>query len=424
MFEFVNDRVDNACIKVVGVGGAGGNAVNRMIEGGLTGVEFIAINTDNQALQQSQAPHRIQIGDRLTQGLGSGGIPMTGRAAVQESQDLVAEAVDGANMVFVTAGMGGGTGTGAAPVVAETARAMGALTVGIVTKPFEFEGRQRLRHAEEGLEELREAVDTLIVIPNQRLLAVVGDDVSLLDSFRLADEVLLRATRGISELITVPALINLDFADVRTVMAGMGDAIMGTGEAIGEGRAIEATNQAISSPLLEDVSIAGARGVLISFTGGRDLSLREVSEAANLVCETAGPDAHIIFGAMISEEMEGNLRVTVVATGVGSREPRSRRAIPVEKRVQEPQPVAPSDDWDRPAFRRREGFLPRWKSGQSTPGNPGSQPGTHPGANPNLNQSQEAKNRQEVKNRLADRPKTKSGRDDLDRPTFLRAHAD
>ncbi|NNE09404.1 MAG: cell division protein FtsZ, partial [Gemmatimonadetes bacterium] len=302
--------------------------------------------------------------------------------------------------------------------------AMGALTVGIVTKPFEFEGRQRLRHAEEGLEELREAVDTLIVIPNQRLLAVVGDDVSLLDSFRMADEVLLRATRGISELITVPALINLDFADVRTVMAGMGDAIMGTGEAIGEGRAIEATNQAISSPLLEDVSIAGARGVLISFTGGRDLSLREVSEAANLVCETAGPDAHIIFGAMISEEMEGNLRVTVVATGVGSREPQSRRAIPVEKRVQEPQPVAPSDDWDRPAFRRREGFLPRWKSGQGSSGNPGSQPGTHPGGNPNLNQKQETKNRQEVKNRLADRPKTKSGRDDLDRPTFLRAHAD
>lgn len=420
MFEFVNDRVDNACIKVVGVGGAGGNAVNRMIDGGLTGVEFIAINTDNQALQQSQAPHRIQIGDRLTQGLGSGGIPMTGRAAIQESQDLVAEAVDGANMVFVTAGMGGGTGTGAAPVVAETARAMGALTVGIVTKPFEFEGRQRLRHAEEGLEELREAVDTLIVIPNQRLLAVVGDDVSLLDSFRMADEVLLRATRGISELITVPALINLDFADVRTVMAGMGDAIMGTGEAIGEGRAIEATNQAISSPLLEDVSIAGARGVLISFTGGRDLSLREVSEAANLVCETAGPDAHIIFGAMISEEMEGNLRVTVVATGVGSREPQARRSIPVEKRVQEPQPVAPTDDWDRPAFRRREGFLPRWKSGQNAPGNPAA----NPGANPNMNQQQETKNRQEVKNRLAERPKTKSGRDDLDRPTFLRAHAD
>ncbi len=393
MFEFVTEQRNSAKIKVIGVGGAGGNAVNRMIEGGLTGVEFITINTDSQALEQSQAPHRIQIGERSTQGLGSGGIPDIGREAVLESRDLILESLEGSNMVFVTAGMGGGTGTGAAPVVAECARELGALTVGIVTRPFEFEGRQRMRHSDEGLEELRDMVDTLIVIPNQRLLSIVGDDVSLLSAFTLADEVLLRATRGISELITVPALINLDFADVRTVMAGMGDAIMGTGEASGENRAIEATNQAISSPLLEDVTMAGARGVLISFSGGKDLSLREVSEAASLVCETAGEEAHIIFGATVSDELEGSIRVTVVATGVGTRGgPQKKKLIPVEKRVHEVSDELALDDLKRPAFRRREGFFPRWRQ------------------NPSVNE------------RPA--PADARSRDDLDRPTFLRAHAD
>lgn len=388
MFEFVSEQVDAARIKVVGVGGAGGNAVNRMIAGGLTGVEFIAINTDSQALQMSQAGNRIQIGEKSTRGLGSGGVPSMGREAMRESLEVVTEAIDGANMVFVTAGMGGGTGTGAAPLVAEAARSIGALTVAIVTKPFEFEGRQRLKHADDGLEELRECVDTLIVIPNERLLSVVGDDVTLVQAFTMADEVLLRATRGISELITVPALINLDFADVRTVMAGMGDAIMGTGEATGDGRALEATNQAISSPLLEDVTIAGARGVLISFSGGPDLSLKEVSDAASLVCDTAGSDAHIIFGATVSDELEGTVRVTVVATGVGARAPERRKVIPCESRVSRTEAIAETIDLDRPAFKRREGFFPRWKS------------------NPSVNQA------------------SGKGAEDLDRPTFLRAQAD
>ncbi len=388
MFEFVSEQVDAARIKVVGVGGAGGNAVNRMIAGGLAGVEFIAVNTDSQALQLSQAGNRLQIGEKATRGLGSGGIPAIGREAVEESRDIVLEALDGANMVFVTAGMGGGTGTGAAPVVAEAARSIGALTVAIVTKPFDFEGRQRLRHAEEGLDELRECVDTLIVIPNERLLSVVGDDVTLIEAFTMADEVLLRATRGISELITIPALINLDFADVRTVMAGMGDAIMGTGEATGDGRALEATNQAISSPLLEDVTLAGARGVMISFSGGKDLSLREVSDAASLVCDTAGQDAHIIFGATVSDELEGTVRVTVVATGVGSRTPERRRVIPCEKRVNRTEETIENRELERPAFKRREGFFPRWKS------------------SPSVNQA------------------GAKGGEDLDRPTFLRAQAD
>jgi len=391
VFEFVTEQSKRARIKVAGVGGAGGNAVNRMIDSGVSGVEFVTLNTDSQALQMSRAQHRIQIGEQVTLGLGSGGQPEVGRRAIEESREMLYDSLDGANMVFVTAGMGGGTGTGASPIVAEVARELNALTVGIVTKPFEFEGRQRMRQAEEGIAELKAMVDTLIVIPNQRLLSVAGPDVTLLNAFTMADEVLLRATRGISELITQPALVNLDFADVKTIMANMGDAIMGTGAAEGENRAIEATNQAISSPLLEDVTIAGARGVLISVSGGPDMTLREVNEATSLVCETAGHEANIIFGAMVSEELEGEIRVTVIATGVGARESVRPRVIPCESRVRRTEPLAEVSEvseLQRPAFQRRSGMLSRWKSQMRTTRQVGGDD------------------------------------DDLDTPTFLRAQAD
>ena len=392
MFEFVPEQINAACIKVVGVGGAGGNAINRMIDAGLSGVEFLSVNTDSQALEQSHASHRLQVGEKVTGGLGSGGLPEVGRRAVEESREMIVDVLDGANMVFVTAGMGGGTGTGAAPVIAEVAREVGALTVGVVTKPFEFEGQRRMRQAEEGLAELKSHVDTLIVIPNQRLLTVVGPSVSLLEAFATADEVLLRATRGISELITMPALVNLDFADVRTIMANMGDALMGTGAASGENRAIEATQEAISSPLLEDVTIQGAKGVLISISGGNDLTLQEVNEATSLVCETAGREANIIFGAKISDDLAGEVRVTVIATGVGSHEAKGsgekvRRVIPREARVERNEEQVEVQDLQRPAFRRREGMLSRWKT--------------------------QRKSIRQTRNE-----------DDLDTPTFLRAQAD
>jgi cell division protein FtsZ len=362
VFEFVNEHVEGARIKVAGVGGAGGNAVNRMVDARLAGVDFIAMNTDAQALQMSQAPYRIQIGEKTTMGRGSGGLPEVGRRAIEESRETLYDVFEGAEMVFVTAGMGGGTGTGASPIVAEVAREIGALTVGIVTKPFEFEGRQRMRQADEGIAELRAMVDTLIVIPNQRLLTVAAREVTFLDAFAMADEVLLRATRGISELITKPALVNLDFADVKTIMRNMGNAIMGTGAASGEGRATEATNQAISSPLLEDLSIAGARGVLISVSGGPDMTLHEVNDAVSMVCESAGSDANIIFGALINEELRGEIRVTVVATGIGAHDALRPRGIPAENRIRRLEPVADIPDLHRPAFQRREGIVARWKT--------------------------------------------------------------
>jgi cell division protein FtsZ len=332
-FEFEERPRSEAKIKVVGVGGAGGNAINRMIDAGLVGMEFIGVNTDAQALAHSKATRRVQIGSRLTQGLGSGALPDVGREAIEEDRELVRESLLGANMVFVTAGMGGGTGTGAAPVVAELAREAGALTVGIVSKPFQFEGRKRMEQAEQGLRELRERVDTLIIIPNQRLLSIVMKDTTLVQAFRMADEVLHQATKGISDLIMVPGLVNLDFADVRTIMASMGDAIMGTGSARGEHRAVEAANGAISSPLLEDVSISGARGILINISGGNDLTLFEVSEATNIVHEAAGEDANIIFGAVVDDSLAGEIRVTVIATGIGTRTqgarwPTERAAMP------------------------------------------------------------------------------------------------
>lgn len=317
MFEFEEASENRALIRIIGIGGAGSNAVNTMISAGLTGVDFIAANTDAQALRVNLAPTKVQLGGALTKGLGAGADPETGRRATSESEEELREYLMGSDMVFVTAGMGGGTGTGGAPVVARVAREMGSLTVGVVTKPFLFEGKKRMRQAEEGLRQLREHVDTLICIPNQRLLAAASRSQPLLEAFHKADEVLLQAVRGISDLITVHGLINLDFADVRTIMANMGMAIMGTATASGENRAEEAARHAIASPLLEDISIRGARGVLINITGSQNLTLHEVNEAATLIQEEADEEANIIFGAVIDENLVDEIRITVIATGFG-----------------------------------------------------------------------------------------------------------
>ncbi|MDZ7342855.1 MAG: cell division protein FtsZ, partial [candidate division KSB1 bacterium] len=317
--------------KVVGVGGAGGNAINRMISAGLIGVEFIGINTDLQALNMCKAPIRLQIGKNLTKGLGAGANPEVGRKAIEEDRDAVFNALKDTDMVFVTAGMGGGTGTGAAPIVAEVAKDLGALTVAIVTKPFLFEGPKRMKRAEEGLQELKERVDTLIVIPNQRLLSIVSKDTRLNKAFQMADEVLYNATKGISDLISVPGLINLDFADVRTVMSEMGDALMGSAVASGEDRAIQAAQNAIRSPLLEEVSIAGALGLLVNVTGGEDLTLSEVDAAANIIQQAVGQDANVIFGAVIDEQFKDQIRVTVIATGFSQNGRKSKPALARKK---------------------------------------------------------------------------------------------
>ena len=316
-FNFAADFIGYADIKVVGVGGSGGNAINRMIAAGLQGVEFIALNTDAQVLDQNLAEKKIQIGVETTRGLGAGANPDVGRKAIEENRAEVAERIGTPNLVFITAGMGGGTGTGAAPVVAEIAKASGALTVAIVTKPFRFEGKKRSIQAEKGLEELKSHVDTLITIPNERLLEIVDKRTTLTQAFAEADEVLHQATKGISDLITIPGLINCDFADVRTVMKEMGDALMGTGHGKGEDKAMAAAREAISSPLLENVSIGGAKGVLINVTGGEDMTLFDVNEATSLIYEEAGTDANIIFGAVIDPSMEDQMRVTVIATGFG-----------------------------------------------------------------------------------------------------------
>jgi cell division protein FtsZ len=318
MIELVGrSEVLGARIKVIGIGGGGGNAVNTMIFSGLPGVEFITANTDVQALGASLAPTKLQLGAQLTKGLGAGANPDVGRQAALDDSEIIRDHLGGADMVFITAGMGGGTGTGGAPVIARIAKEQGALTVAVVTKPFQFEGKKRMRQADEGMQELKDAVDTLIAIPNQRLLAIAGRDTSLLDTFKRADDILLQAVRGISDLITVHGLINLDFADVRTIMAEMGMAMMGAGSASGENRAVEAAQKAVSSPLLEDISIHGAKGVLINITGSHDLSLHEVNEAATLIQEEAHEDATIIFGAVIDEQMGDEIRITVIATGFG-----------------------------------------------------------------------------------------------------------
>jgi len=320
------DDVNHAKILVIGVGGGGGNAVNTMISGNLDGVEFVAANTDRQALEANLAPHKIGLGGTLTKGLGAGANPDIGRRAAEESIQQIADAISGADMVFVTAGMGGGTGTGAAAVIAQVARDCGALTVGVVTKPFGFEGKKRSKNADEGIDRLNAAVDTLIVIPNNRLLALAGNQMSMVDAFRRADSILLNAVQGISDLMTVPGLINVDFADVRTIMNNMGRALMGAGVGTGKKRATEAAEMAISSPLLEDVSIDGATGILINITGGPDLTLHEVNEASSLIQKAAHEDANIIFGSVIDPNLTDEIRITVIATGFD----RLGKAAPVE----------------------------------------------------------------------------------------------
>jgi cell division protein FtsZ len=370
-------------LRVVGVGGGGGNAINRMIAAGVKGVQFLAANTDCQALQANQAPIKLQLGAKLTQGLGAGGNPEIGRSAALEDTESIVNALSGGDMVFVTAGMGGGTGSGGGPIIANLAREMGALVVAVVTMPFSFEGRQRRLQAEEGLANLRQMVDTVITIPNDKLLHTVGRETRLSDAFALADDILRQAVQGISDLITVPGEINLDFADVKTVMAGMGMALMGTGMAEGEHRAVEAAQRAISSPLLEDASIHGARGVLINISGGEDMTLHEVSEAAKIIQEAADPDANIIFGTVIDRAMQGQVKVTVIATGftregdarsLVQRAPRSADtppAPPAQKDGQVPQPerflrggrtalameLDPSDEGFMPNFSRMKDDL-------------------------------------------------------------------
>ncbi|MDN5325563.1 MAG: cell division protein FtsZ [Moorella sp. (in: firmicutes)] len=354
MLEFEDGDLNQfAAIKVVGVGGGGSNAVNRMIAAGLRGVEFISVNTDAQALRLCQAEQKIQIGTKLTKGLGAGANPEIGKKAAEESREELAQRLQGADMVFVTAGMGGGTGTGAAPVVAQIAKEAGALTVGVVTRPFSFEGRKRAKQAEAGVEELKTKVDTLIIIPNDRLLQVADKQTSILEAFRIADDVLRQGVQGISDLIAVPGLINLDFADVKTIMTDTGSALMGIGRATGEKRAVEAARMAISSPLLE-TSIEGARGVLLNITGGSNLGLLEVNEAAEIVAAAADPEANIIFGAVIDESLKDEIRVTVIATGFEGKaaEQAADQAAATREAELDVKPFN-IDDLDIPAFLRR-----------------------------------------------------------------------
>jgi cell division protein FtsZ len=354
---FIDDDppITGARIKVIGIGGGGGNAVNRMIEAGIEGIEFLVANTDLQALKRSKAPIKIQLGSRLTKGLGAGANPNVGREAALEDTDKIIEVLEGADMVFVTTGLGGGTGTGGAPIIASLATELEALTVAVVTKPFLFEGRRRMQQAEQGLRELRECVDTVITIPNERLLHTVQKDSSLADSFGVADDVLRQAVQGISDLITVPGLINLDFADVKSIMQGMGMALMGAGRARGENRAVEATQQAISSPLLEEATIQGAKGVLINITGGPDLTLYEVNTASTIIREAADEDANIIFGAVIDENLRDEMKITVIATGFGQESVALTSAASVSTMpANAPRYVQrPSDDLPRPMMHAR-----------------------------------------------------------------------
>jgi cell division protein FtsZ len=343
--QFHDEPLSGARIKVIGVGGGGGNAVNRMIQARMEGVEFIAANTDVQALKLSQAPVKLQLGVRLTAGLGAGANPDVGRRAALEDSEKIIEALEGADMVFVTAGLGGGTGTGAAPVIASLASEMGILTVAVVTCPFAFEGKRRLQQAERGLKELVESVDTMIVIPNEKLLAVARD-AGFFESFRIADDVLRQGVQGISDIITIPGIINRDFADVKTTMAGMGQAVMGTAVRSGENRAVEAAQAAMASPLLEAGAIDGARGILINITGSSSLKLSEVNEASTLIQSAAHEDANIIFGAVLNEEMGEEVKVTVIATGFRDQMPERRaRMLSVEEKESGTVPVVAADNW-------------------------------------------------------------------------------
>lgn len=355
MIELDNYFNHGAKIRVVGVGGGGGNAVNSMIDQGLQGVDFFAINCDMQALDRNKAPNKIQIGKNLTRGLGAGADPSIGQRAVEEDRDEIARTLAGSDMVFVTAGMGGGTGTGGGPIVANIAKSIGALVVGVVTKPFSCEGKRRMAQADTGIDEMKKHVDTLIVIPNQKLLSIVERNTPLQEAFDKANEVLHNATRGISELITVPGLINVDFADVRTIMREMGDALMGSGVATGENRATEAAQAAISSPLLEGVSITGAQGVLVNVTGGPSMSLVEVDEAVTIIHEAAGEEANVIMGAVIDENLGEEMMVTVIATGFNKRGVGGVRVAKPASKVMERVPVGLHDlqKLDEPAFMRK-----------------------------------------------------------------------
>ncbi len=355
---FDNTVEQRAKIRVVGVGGGGGNSVEDMIARGINNVEFIIVNTDVQALERSSAHYKIQAGKNLTRGLGAGADPSVGYRAVEEDKEDIGSAISGSDMVFVTAGMGGGTGTGGAPVVANIAKGTGALVVGIVTKPFHFEGRRRMAQAEEGIEELRKHVDTLIVIPNQKLLSLVDKSTPVTDAFAIANQVLFNATRGIAEIITVPGLVNVDFADVRTIMRDMGDALMGSGIAKGDNRAVEAAHQAISSPLLDGVSIAGAQGVLINITGNKDMSMMEIDEASSIIMEAAGEDANVIFGAVVDETFNEEIMVTVIATGFNKRNmAMARRQATQQKPASRinhiPMGISELRDLDQPAYLRK-----------------------------------------------------------------------
>lgn len=355
--DTLSDR--GAKIRVVGVGGGGGNAVNSMIDKGLVGVDFIAINTDLQSLERNKASHKLQIGKNLTRGLGAGADPTIGSRAVEEDREEIARCLSGSDMVFITAGLGGGTGTGGAPGVANIAKSMGALVVGIVTRPFNSEGKKRTGQADWGIEELKKQVDTLIVIPNQKLLDIIDRRTPLLEAFEIANQVLYNATRGISEVITVPGLINVDFADVRTIMREMGDALMGTGVASGENRAVEAANAAISSPLLEGVSIAGAQGILVNITGGPDLSLVEVDEATSIIHEAAGDDANVILGTVIDDNLKEEVMVTVIATGF-NKKAAGQKPMKTGAKLVDRIPSGPSElqKLDEPSFMRRGVELP------------------------------------------------------------------
>ncbi len=360
MFDIGTEVEQFANIKVVGVGGGGNNAVNRMIDEGLDGVEFVAINTDAQALLASNAGMTIRIGEKITRGLGAGADPEIGKEAAEESREEIAKTLEGSDMVFITAGMGGGTGTGAAPVVAEAAKSQGALTVGVITKPFTVEGRKRMEKAEDGIEELKSKVDTLIIIPNDRLLEVAEKQTSLMEAFKIADDVLRQGVQGISDLITITGIINLDFADVKTIMTDAGSALMGIGKAEGENRAAEAAKMAIASPLLE-ASIDGAKGVLLNITGGADLGIHEANEAARVIQEVADPDANIILGAVIDEELEAEAQVTVIATGF-DRDNNKAEITNEEKTKDENEDLEDDfdvenfsgEDLDIPAFLRRQ----------------------------------------------------------------------
>ena len=386
----------SARIRVIGVGGGGGNAVNRMIAASVAGVEFLAANTDCQALKNNRAPLKLQLGMKLTKGLGAGANPEVGKSAAVEDKEMILQSLEGADMVFVTSGLGGGTGTGAAPIIAQIAREAGALVVAVVTKPFSFEGRRRRMAAEEGLASLRQVVDTVITIPNDKLLHTVEKGTPLAEAFLMADDILRQAVQGISDLITVPGEINLDFADVKTIMSGMGMALMGTGIAEGEHRAVDASQRAISSPLLEDTSIHGARGVLINITGGEDMTLHEVSEAANIIQEASDPDANIIFGTVIDRGMQGRVKVTVIATGFGRDDIRAGATVTGSYRGAERIPVPDPMDEVVPG-RPTRGFLRRGGRGAEAEIDPSDQ-----GFAPNFSKL----------------------KDDLDVPAFLRKQMD